>query len=110
MQGIVLCRAHHNGTIHPDIGEARDMYSRNPNSFSETLANHKKMAQRGEEYWNNDYDDMLRAISEDAVIRYMQDHPHDTYPTDKAWKKKPHPKKPHWTDGWFGGSDDSKRI
>ncbi len=97
--GILLCRAHHNGTIHPDIGEARDNYWCNQDSFAEALTKHKELARRGDIFWNDDFDEMLRAVSEEAVQRYMQDNPHDHYPEDVSWGKKPHPKKKRWYDG-----------
>lgn len=99
--GIVLCRAHHNGVLHPDIQEAIDNYKYDQDSFAKAIAKHREAASRGEVFWNDEWDEMLRAIAEGAIARYMTEHPSDVYPLDSSWAKKFHPKRPKWYDNLF---------
>lgn len=99
--GIYLCRPHHNGVLHPDIQEARDNYKYDQDSFSKAIAKHREAAARGEVFWNDEWDEMLRAIAEGAIERYMTEHPEDKYPVDVSWGKKDHPKEKKWYDNLF---------
>ena len=99
--GIVLCRGHHNGTIHPDIQEARDNYRYDQQSFAKAIHQHHVLSERGEHFWNDEWDVILRAIAEEKIAIYMTNNPDDKYPVNVAWGKKPHPKEKKWYSGLF---------
>lgn len=99
--GIALCRAHHNGVIHPDIQEARDNYRQDQQSFTKAITKHREYAALGKVFWNDEWDVMLRAIAEGAVERYMTGNPGDLYPVDVSWGKRDHPKEKKWYDNLF---------
>lgn len=99
--GIVLCKSHHQGVLHPDIQEARDNYRNDQQSFAKAIAKHREAAERGEVFWNDEWDTILRAIAEEKIALYKTHNPDDHYPTDVSWDKKPHPKERKWYSGLF---------
>lgn len=94
--GITLCRFHHQRTIHPDIGEALDNYGEDKDGIRKTVEGHRDLADRGEVFWRNDFDDTLTETAEAARQHYMIEHPLDPYPDDPKWTKTVHPKKKGW--------------
>ena len=97
--GIALCsKLHHDTTLHPDIRKAYREYHNNPDSFKEAIRKHKELAKEGIVFWNDEWDEALKIIAQESVIRYVMEHPDDPYPSDPKWARTKHPKKPHWTD------------
>jgi len=108
MVGVALCKhLHHDTTIHPDIGMAYKLYRQgDKDAFRKSLGQHKKLAEQGEHFWRDDFDNTLREIATQALMDYTREHPNDKYPADKSWRKKKHPKKPQWYDIFWNGGDD----
>ena len=96
--GILLCHSHHDDVIHPDIGGALTNYWQDKEGIKRTVENHKTMAMKGVIFWNNEYDDTMKYVAEQAIHRYMAYHPHDVYPDDAKWAKGVHPAERRWED------------
>ena len=82
--GIVLCEKYHhlgpNG-IHPDYAQALINYRRvDKEAFKNVQQSHGDKGDRGEIYWNTEYDDLLTAIARERTEDYLATHPNDPFP------------------------------
>ncbi len=91
-----LCVMHHNGTgytgsldhhndlvpiLHPDMEWARRNYHKyNKESYQLVFKGRKERTNKGEIYWNPDWDNALREIAERVFFEYVILHPEDQFP------------------------------
>lgn len=93
--GIALCILHHIGTgykdsldwheevvpiIHPDIEWARRRYDGTAKYYQQVFDGRDEVTQKGQTYWNTDWDSALEMIVDETVGRYMYEHPEDKFP------------------------------
>jgi len=65
---ILICKAHHDGVVHPDVYTALDEYRQgNKNSFKEMQENRDRIVAEGDIYWNDTYDEALKYVAEERT-------------------------------------------
>ena len=80
LNGILLCKRHH-GWLHSDMTAAYAEYGKgNKQAFEEMIAKRDKLVERGEIYWQSQWDWMFIRLVRKAVFRYYRKHPEDKFP------------------------------
>ena len=83
--GITLCKPHHVGVIHPDMVAANLARPKNAEAFTDMFQNRQMLLQRGEPYWNTNYDEFLERIINARNARFEPEHP---FPLNRKQQKK----------------------
>jgi hypothetical protein len=91
--GLLVCLFHHiigrgevfepDGSFHPDMGEARQKYWQDKESFRKAGEEHHKKAERGERFWGGDFhsDEYYLDLARQKELEYQLSHPEDPKPT-----------------------------
>ena len=92
---IACCKKHHLGkgyrgtldhyndvvpVIHTDMAYAYQRYGEEPGIFDKVFQGRVTRTERGETYWNTDWDEALVMIAEKVVWDYILKHPNDPWP------------------------------
>jgi hypothetical protein len=79
--GLALCRLHHLGFIHPDIGKmAHQMYRWTKESYKMATQWHAVLCEAGIEYWFWMWDHLLLRQARERTKQYLLSCPDDPWP------------------------------
>lgn len=83
LNGLILCRNHHRGhpdSKHPDAHKAWYEYQGHTDGFIEMFAERDAKLERGEVYWNQDYDEAESAIALRNTRRFTRNFTVNDFP------------------------------